>query len=348
LDKNGDQVRQLDAKIISISSPRSQEGQFFKLYQGTAETDYRLAFKLPTWKVNLSISEETCRNENKYMSINEFQMEFGAEFSGTSGERFIADQYVDAAIQLGTQLGVNQKIAGIPGMIYYAHLDPAATSHNYALTILHMEQRVQVRETETGKKIKEQVRIYVVDHLKVWHPIPGQSINVYKIDQYVIDLARRFRFAMVSYDSWNSLSSIQKLRRVGIPTKMTPFRKQYKMKIFDQLEHLLVNNQLALPYKGPHYEQLERELKCLKRIYTPTGFKICADIEGAITSDDMCDSLAGVIGIAMESTFTGYAKGTTVAMPQFRDQMPTWNVGNSSYTSGQWGLYDKRFGMPHQ
>ncbi len=348
LDVNGDQVRQLDAKIISISSPRGEEGQFFKLYTAAAETDYRLAFRLPTWKVNLSITEASCRNDNKYMSINEFQMEFGAEFSGTAGEKFIANQYVDAAIHLGTQLGVDQKIAGIPGMIYYAHLDPAATSHNYALTVMHMEVRVQVRETETGKRIKEQVRIFVIDHLKVWHPTPGRAINVYEVDEYVIDLAKRFRFAMVSYDSFSSLASIQKLRRVGIPTKMTPFRKQYKMQIFNQLEHLLVNNQLALPYKGPHYEQLERELKCLKRIYSYTGFKIEADPEGAITTDDMADSIAGAIGVAMESTYTGYAKGTTVAMPQFRDQTPTWNIGSGSYTSGQWGVYDKRFGMPRQ
>lgn len=348
LDENGEQVRQLDSKIISISSPRAEEGIFFKLYNDTPKTKSRLAFRLPTWKVNQTITESMVRSENKYMSANEFMMEFGAEFSGTAGEKFIADRYVDEAIQIGQQIGVEQRVAGYPGMIYYAHLDPAATSHNYALTVMHVEQRIQIREKDNGVKVREQVKLFVVDHLKVWHPSPNRAINVYEVDNYIIDLAKRFRFGMVSYDSWNSLASIQKLRSRGIPTKMTPFRKQYKMQIYNQLEHLMVNHQLALPHKGQYCDQLERELKCLKRVFSPTGFKIEPDAEGAVTTDDMCDSLAGTIGIAMETTYSGYVKSGTVNMPQFRQGNQQWNIGTGSFSSQQWSGYDKRFGMPRQ
>lgn len=347
-DDKGKPRKHLDSKIISISSPRAEEGIFFKLYNDAPSTKSRLAFKLPTWKVNEQITEEMLRAENKYMSANEFQMEFGAEFSGTAGEKFIADRYVDLARDLGRQIGLDQRIVGRPGMVYYAHLDPAATSHNYALTVMHIEQRIQIREKENGTKIREQVKIFVIDHLKVWHPTPGSAINVYEVDQYVIDLAKRFRFAMVSYDSWNSLSSIQKLRSKGIPTKMTPFRKQYKEQIYSQLEHAMVNGQLALPHKGPYAEQLEMELKCLKRIYAPTGFKISPDPEGAITTDDMCDSLAGAIGVSVESTYTGFPRSGTVNMPQVRQGSMNWSIGSGSYSSQQWNSLDKRFGMPGQ
>lgn len=348
LDAQGHQVRQLDSKIISISSPKGEEGIFFKLYNDTATSKSRLAFRLPTWKVNEGITEEMLRQENRYMSASEFQMEFGAEFAGTGGEKFIPDRYVDEAMMLGQQLGVDQRIVGRPGVVYYAHLDPASTSHNYALVLLHVEQRIQIRENENGLKIREQVKLFVVDHIKIWQPSPNAAINVHEVDMYIIDLSRRFRMGMVSYDYWNSLASVQKLRAKGIPTKITPFRKQYKMQIYNQLEYLLINHQLALPYKGTYSEQMEKELKCLKRIYSVSGFQIKPDPEGIVKTDDICDSIAGALGVAMETTYNGYIKSGTVYMPQSRQSGQNWQVGSGSYSSEQWGMYDKKFGMPRQ
>ena len=350
-DENGDPVynehgqikKRLDSKIISISSPRAEEGVFYRLYKTASETEDRLAFRLPTWKVNLGIPEDMLRTQNKYMSTNQFQMEFGAEFSGTAGEKFIADRYIDEAMELGSELHLDQRIEGRPGILYFAHLDPAATSHNYALVVLHTERRFQIKIKENGMKVKENVRVFVVDHIKCWHPEPGSAINVHDVDEYIINLAKRFRFAMVSYDNWNSLSSMQKLRSRGIPTKVTAFRKQYKMLIYDQLEHLLVNHQLALPPKGPYHEQMGMELKCLKRIYTPVGFKIQPDPEAQITTDDFCDAIAGVCGIATENTYSGYARGTTVNMPQSRDQTQ-WSIGRGTYKAANWRFLHKKFG----
>lgn len=340
LDKNGDQVRQLDSKIISISSPRAEEGIFWKLYNGAASEPSRLAFRLPTWKVNLGITEEMLRQENRYMNPNEFLMEFGAEFSGTAGELFIPARYIDAAIDLGRQIGLDQRLAGLPGHVYYIHLDPASSSHNYALVMLHVEERIQIREKENGARVREKIKLFVVDHLKVWQPTMGAFINPLEVDQYIVDLARRFRLAMVSYDSFDSAASIQRLRAKGIPSKKTQFRRSYITQIYNQLEHLLVNYQLALPPKGPHAELLENELKCLKRVYGASGFKIEPDPEGIVTTDDCADALAGAIGVAMETTYDGYARSGTVYMPQARQDGMSWHIGQGVYNSDQW----KRFG----
>ena len=187
--------------------------------------------------------------------------------------------------------------------------------------------------------------MFVVDHIMVWQPTVTESIAVAKVDNYIIHLAKRFRFVMVSYDSWNSLSSIQKLRSKGIPSKMTQFRKQYKMHIYDHLEHLLVNHQLALPSTGPWATTLEQELKHLKRIYGPQGFKIKPDEEAPITTDDLCDSLAGACGTALEVTFTGYPKGGTVYCPQSRTlDNHQWKVGGGVYTGDQWKFMHRKFG----
>lgn len=341
-DENGNEIRRSDAKIVSISSPRSEEGILYSLYNEAKEVDERLAFKLPTWKVNLRITEELCRKTNKFMSPEAFQMEFGAEFSGTAGEKFIPNHYIDAAIDLGRELGLEQKITGMPGMAYFAHLDPSSTSHNYALVLLHTEERILIREKE-GVRTKEKIKLFIVDHIKMWTPHSGSAINVNEVDQYIIDLARRFRFAMVSYDSWNSIASVQKLRAKGIPTKITPFRKQYKMAIYDHLEHLLVNRTLALPYKGSQAQTLEMELKCLKRIYSPAGFKIKPDPDAAVNTDDFCDALSGACAVAMENIYGGYAKSASVYMPQVRDEK-RWNIGRASWENQQWGFLNKKFG----
>jgi len=346
IDENGDEIAVMDSKIISISSPRSEEGMLFKLYNDTPNAISRVAFKLPTWKVSKQWKESMLRQEFKFMSINDFNMEFGAEFSGTAGEKYIPDHYVDEAIEIGAELKLSQAISGVPGMVYYAHLDPASTSHNYALVVLHTEERMRLAE-RNGQIIKEKAKMFIIDHLKCWQPSGGQSINVHEVDQYVVDLARRFRFAMVSYDNWNSQASVQLLRRKGIPTKITPFRREYKMKIYSQLEDLLVNHQLAIPRKNPYSETMEMELKCLKRIFLPTGFKIEPNPEAQITTDDFADALAGACGSASESMYTGYPQGGLVNMPQSPStgSNSQWRIGNASYSDQQWRLWNRKFGI---
>lgn len=353
LDENGNQTydeygkpaMRLDSKMISISSPRGEEGILWKIYQESGRTPDRLAYKLPTWKVNEGITYAMLRNQNKYMTAVDFNMEFGAEFSGTHGEKFIKDSYVDMAIDIGRQMGLEHRQHGIPGMVYYVHLDPAATSHNYALVLVHIEERYRYAENEPRKK--EKVKLFVVDHIKVWTPGTHTAISVEEVDQYILDLNKRFRIGMVSYDTWNSLSSVQKLRAKGIPTKTTQYRKQYKMFIYDHLEHLLINKQIAFPFKGPHAEDLEMELKCLKRIYTPVGYKIEPDPEGVVTTDDICDALAGACGIAIEQAYTGYAQSTTVFLPQARSmENQQWKIGSGSFGHQQWNSLHRKFGLP--
>jgi hypothetical protein len=345
VDFDGKKKPVLDSKIMSISSPRAEEGILYKLYCDAPKTKSRLAFRLPTWKVSKLFDEDSLRAEFKFMNPTEFAMEFGAEFSGTAGEKFIPDRYVDECIELGMEMGLDQRPVGRPGQIYYAHLDPAATSHNYALIVLHVEERIRIAMTDDGRRKREKIKLFIIDHMRLWYPSVDKAIKVSEVDDYIIDLAKRFRFALVSYDSWNSLASIQKLRSKGIPTRMTPFRKQYKMSIYNHLEHLLVNHQLALPRRGPFATQMEQELKCLKRIYSNVGFKIEPDPEAQVTTDDMCDALAGACGIAVEHTYAGYPKGGTVYLPQSPNaSQPQWSIGRGSFQHAQWNILNRKFG----
>ena len=294
--------------------------------------------------MNEAITEALLRHQNKYMSQAAFAMEFGAEFASTSGEKYIPDQYVDQALEIGANLELSQRLQGRPGQVYYGHLDPATTSHNYALVVLHIEDRVRSIE-KNGIPVKERFKLFVVDHMRIWQPPVNDMISVKEVDEYVIDLAKRFRFGMVSYDQWDSAASIQKLRSKGIPTKLTAFRKSYKVAIYSQLEDLLIGHQLALPRRGEFAEHMEQALKCLKRIFTPNGFRIQPDPEGRIITDDLCDALAGAIGTAAERAYAGYAKGGTVFMPQSRGGgEQQWNIGRGSFSNQQWSHLNRKFG----
>jgi len=189
--------RVYDSKILSISSPRGQEGIFYKIFKETHDVEDRLSCRLPTWSVNPRESIESLRRANPNMTEEEFWMEIGAEFSGTAGENAFPAESVKHCFELGRQFGVKNKDLGRPGFLYFAHLDPASTSHNYALVVLH-------RENFINKETKKNDFVIVVDHVKFWHPTPGKPVKVEEVDDYVIKMRRRFNLGLVTYDQWNT------------------------------------------------------------------------------------------------------------------------------------------------
>jgi hypothetical protein len=279
------------------------------------------------------------------MSPNEFNMEFAAEFAGTAGEKFIPDVYVNDAVKMGLELNLDQAIQGKAGYVYYAHLDPAITSHNYAMVILHVEERMRVLEDFHGIPKKERFKLFVVDHIKTWRPSLSESVNVLEVDSYIAQIGKYFRLAQLTLDAWDAPATMQRLKAKGIPTKITPFRKAYKMKIYDNLEHLLVNHQIALPNKNEDHDLLIKELKFLKRQYTANGYKIKPDPEAQVQTDDIVDALAGAIGSALDAAYGGYPKAATVYMPQTNpSDSRVWNIGTGQFNDANWNMMKRKFG----
>lgn len=338
-EENGVQKTRLDSKIITISSPKGKEGMLWKMYCSSSDPikgKKQLSFRLPTWKVNLNLPEEMLREETSAALADEqFSMEYGAEFASSGGEKFLPDELIDLAIN--KELG--QKEVGQRGIAYYAHLDPASTSHNYALVVVHLEDYIRydiIPGTDRNKKVRHQ-RL-VVDHIMVWKPSVGSEIDFEMVDNYIIELSKRFRFAMVSYDTYESRASTQKLRKHGIPTRITPFSQRYKMNIYRRLENLFQTKNIVLPAMGRWAPLLHAELKCLRRRYTATGFKIMPNPEGAVITDDICDSLAGACGVAGETELNGLAKPELVNLPLIRDRN-MWQIGYNRFADSQYRNY---------
>jgi hypothetical protein len=270
--------KRFDSKVFTISSPRGKEGILWKLYETSPKNPQLMMVKLPTWVVNPNNSEESLREANKHMTEEQFLMEFGAEFSGMAGENFFSR---DQAISCFRH-GLKMRAAGIAPWVYFAHLDPARNSSNYALVVVHREYFMNPKTRESDFRI-------VVDHIKHWHPLPNKPIDLEEIDEYMLALRKRFHLGLVTYDSWSSAHSIKKLQRNGIPAKETPFTGTYKMQIYNNLKTLVEQGKVFIP----PYDLLQREminLQCKRRDF---GFRIYHKEEGECTTDDVVDCLAG-------------------------------------------------------
>jgi intein/homing endonuclease len=304
LDENGKEIYEniYDGKIICLSTPRGKEGIFYNLYQSHVDVSHRLVCRAATWEVNPRQTKESLLKMYPDMPEEKFLMEYGAEFSGTAGENFFAEENVENCF---ADKSMQFRAYGVPGMVYFAHLDPATSSHNYALVIAH-------KESFFNEDIKQRDWRIIVDHIKYWSPSPGKPISVEEVDDYVVGISKRFHIGVVTYDHFNSQSSIAKLRRFGIPSRMTPFTKQYKNIIYNNLNQIVINGKIHIPY----HALLKNEMKHLQRKWLDSGFKVYPKREGDVTTDDIVDALAGVCYNCIEKDINKLPKGKTVLSPE--------------------------------
>ena len=320
IDENGEEKtkRVLDSKLVCISSPRGEEGLFYRLYKEAHLVKNRLMCKLPTWNVNTKMTEESIRENNESMNKEDFLMEYGAEFSGTGGESFFVRDKVMNCFKAGLEL---QK-TGRAGFTYFAHLDPATTSHNYALVIIHRERYLNQETNKADFRI-------VVDQIKYWKPEPGKPVRIEEVDDYVMNLRRKFHLGMVTYDIWNSIQSIEKLKKAGVPAKCTHYSSQYKMAIYTQLEVLMNSDKIWIP----RHKLMMDEMIHLQRKITVKGFRVSAPRDGDVRTDDLCDSLAGACYTSMNAVAHKLPGARLVNM----GVVPSSNTVNWKSMSGSMG-----------
>lgn len=280
-------VKRYDGKMVFISSPAGQEGIFWKLYEDSPYVDQRLMLRMPTWEVQPRHRREDLRRDASAMSEEQFMMEFGAEFSGTAGMAFFDKTLTKNCFQHGGKMNR----FGRPGYFYFAHLDPARTSHNFAMVVVHREN---FRKEDGTKDFR-----VVVDDMRYWHPTPGNPINIEAVEEYILLLKRKFRLKLVTYDQWPIDATVQKMKKAGIPHMMTHFSPKYKVLIYDELLNLVNGGKLVIPPYGdapwhkPASELLKREMDNLQKKVTYNAYRVMANKDADCDTDDLCDALAG-------------------------------------------------------
>lgn len=118
---------------------------------------------------------------------------------------------------------------------------------------------------------------------------------------------------MVTYDAFESLSTGAVLKKLSIPGKLTRFSKKYKMIIYTELERLVNEKRIILPYD----DLLSGELGSLQRRSDGSrGFTVCANKDSDYPTDDCVDALAGAVYNCLISAKGRLPLSVLVNMPQ--------------------------------
>lgn len=294
-----------DSKIICISSPYTKTGIFFELYSKAFEDQSIRMLQMPTWEMNPRIDFDFLQNRYK-KDQDGFWTEYGAQFSTTVSGFFKFPEKIYECVSIiehremfDEETGETKKMPvyrpetqrSTGRHRYYIALDPAATDNGYALAMVHCERDSLNR------------LIVVVDRWMKWSINDPEFsaydfIDIEYIDNYVLDLTRKFRVAQVVYDQFESAASIQKFIKAGIDAVKTHFSRQYNMKIYKNLRSIIYDRRISLLHNEDGISELVhlQEKKVGKKQFT-----VEAPNSGEVTTDDLADVLANAVNIAIES-----------------------------------------------
>lgn len=277
-------------KVVILSDPRGKEGMFWKLFSlsqkrtekmdGTFNWphDDILGLQLPTWRMNPNpeFSKVTLETQERPKDPAAFLTSWGGRFMGSEGAKFF-----DAArVQNCIDFTLEEAKHGLPAHSYFMHLDPATTSHNYALCLVHAV-------TYASQKMEIKRKVFV-DYVKFWKPDDTGPVNIKKVEETIRDLCRRFNVVSVTFDSFQSQQTIQNLKASNINAFETPFRTRYITEIYGELRNLVNQGDLVL-YPN---DQLVGEMNELLYRVLNRGIKKFFDNKSEYPSDDCVDALA--------------------------------------------------------
>lgn len=280
----------LDGKVVLLSDPRGKDGMFWKLFQmaqakeklddgsEVPTNDEIIALQIPTWRMNPteSLSKENLERTERVKNAIAFNCSWGARFQGEAGDKLFDERRVIECVNLAYK----EPPMGSPMYTYYMHLDPATTSHNYALALAHVVT-YRINTGEIRKKV-------FVDKIKYWRPSKGVPVDINAVEKEIRDLCRKFRVAQVSFDSFASQPTIQRLQMCGIRAIETPFTATYISAIYGELKNLINQGEIELP----NDQLLVGEMKNLRFKIVSRGIKRFFDPQSEYPSDDCCDAVA--------------------------------------------------------
>lgn len=276
-----------DARLVEISSPYTMTGIFYDIYQSAKTSNHILSFQLPTWCVNYDIPYESLAEERKRNPEN-FVIEYGAQWakSGTYGNYFDP-----GLIERCIRTDISAHSRPHPGFNYYLHVDPANSGDRYVAVLVAKEYYVN----HLGKR---RIRVRLAN-LWVWDPQPGIGLLFSQIDRDMLQICSIFHPLAVTYDQFNSVSSLQLLKSHGVNAIQTSYNRSFKNKVYQNLKDMMgyyPQPELWL-YDDP---RLILEMKALKYRPTMRGISLVKDKHGEVKTDDLIDALCGAVAMASE------------------------------------------------
>jgi hypothetical protein len=278
-----------DGRLIEISTTGTPSGIFYATHrQGQSLTDEFnsvLGFHLATWDINDDLPYDCpFMTLQRKKDPDSFDIEYGARWCATG---FVSKYFPEEKVKRAIKSNVIMQDRGLPHCQYYMHLDPAATRNNYAIVIIEKKRYIAAR----GEK---RYKLTLAKHY-MWKPMPGVGLNLPELDDQALAISRLFRPVSITYDTWNSVHSIDYLRRKGFYAKQINYGVHSKRLYYQNLTDLMERDELELY----HDDYLIGELLNLKFRTTSKGITIVPDYQAEIDTDDLSDCLAGACWMAV-------------------------------------------------
>jgi hypothetical protein len=288
---------------VSISTPGPKTGVFYKLWKESLDGQGKLSFRMPTWDFNPTRNYDTDPElvSARQFDPERFDIEYGVQWpEGGMYGIYFPEQLIQAAIR--TDISPETKPDGKSQ--YFFHIDPALSGNRYVMVAVKKNMYRDV----TGERRPRVTLAFT----RMFEPDPRTGLDYSRIDAEVLSLCKQFRPIFVTYDQYNSVHSLQMLRKAGYRVLQTAYNRGYKNKIYQNLKDLM-----SRPERGLYlYDEtmLIKELMYLKFRPTARGQSIGSDTKGECPTDDLADCLAG-------SAF--------MACGQHRYQLPESSVVNT-------------------
>jgi len=275
---------------VLISSPAGKRGIFWELFrtgdpvrviQRTPEhgtQKWRAVFQYATWELNpkLPLESKLMQQELK-RDPDKFEMERGAKFCDTLDAALPREPIFLCAgghtYQEGYRpIGETVIDKETPRVIA---LDPALTGDSYGLMMGHWEDN-----------------IIVFDLVQYWQAYSrDRPVNIEIVEDRIRDLCKRFNVRYIVLDQFQSASTIQRLRKEGLPIYKVPPKGLGAQK-FNQIGYeFLLDRIRTLKVKYPWHKRLLNELCFLQRKQTGKNVRY----EAAVGyTDDLTDCAARI------------------------------------------------------
>jgi hypothetical protein len=184
----------------------------------------------------------------------------------------------------------------------YIHVDLSVTSDRCGIGICHIDGFVEVDN--------EKLPHYVADWVVTLKPDSINQVDVAEVRRWVSDLKLRYglNIARVSYDGFQSIESIQMLKKLGINSMLVSVDKT--LEPYEILKSAIYTNRVVIP----NTELLKTELAGLELNLNANGGKGKVD-HTPVMGKDASDALCGAVynaslsyGVRLEAGHVSYEK----------------------------------------
>lgn len=185
---------------------------------------------------------------------------------------------------------------GITGVSYFAHIDLGLSKDRAGICVCH-RAGFTVRDIdqvdENGREWLQHVTLpkVKVDFWFSMEALPSGEIDFSSIRDFInlLNERRNCHFGKVTFDGWQSIDSIQQLKKRGIDADTLSVDRDTKP--YDTLKELIYDQRLVAYYRRIGIGELER-------LNIVTGNKVDHPLSG---SKDEADALAGAVFNACEA-----------------------------------------------